>query len=148
MLKKKMFAVATAAALCATAFAAQAKTTKSSAAQTSGTSSSETQATSKESKDTSRAMPFYGKIGTVDKANKTFTIEGKKSTRTFSTTDATKMEKSGGATATWEDLKAGEFVRGSAIKKSEGQYIARSIKLGQKERTASSAQPETKAKKQ
>jgi hypothetical protein len=147
MLKKKMFAVATAVALCATAFAstAQAKAAKgSSAAATSGTSASMDQSGEKAS---SRAIPFYGKIGTVDKANKTFTIEGKKSTRTFSATDSTKMEKAGGVAATWDDLKPGEYIRGSATKKAEGQYTAMSIKIGQKEKTASAAQS-GKSKKQ
>lgn len=155
MLKRKMFAVATAVALCSAAAlttatpSAHAKAAKSAnTAQTSGTSSmaasSETQGASKES---SRPIPFYGKIGTVDKANKTFTIEGKKSTRTFSATEATKLEKAGGTAATWEDLKPGEYVRGSATKKAEGQYTAMSIKLGQKEKTASAAQT-SKAKKQ
>lgn len=153
MLKKTMFAVLSAAALCAAPLSMQAKTAEKTAPSTTSPSAAASPAApgskAEESVTTkpSRPIPFVGKIGTVDKANKTFTIEGKKSTRTFTTTDSTKIEK-GGSPASWNDLQAGEYVRGSALKKSEGQYQAMSIKIGPKEQKASTAQPQGKAKKQ
>ena len=144
MLKKTMYAVATAAALCAVAFNAEAKTQKSSTAAPAKTEAkADAEATSKTS---SRPIPFYGTIGKVDKANKTFTIEGKKSTRTFTATESTKLDK-GGVAATWNDILPGEYVRGSAMKTGESSYTAMSIKLGPKEKTASAAEPESKSKK-
>ncbi len=141
-MKKTMFAVVAVAALCAASLNVEAKTAAKNAPVTTGSNAKMEESQAKPA----RPIPFYGKIGTVDKANKTFTIEGKKSTRTFTLTDSTKMDKMGAA-ATWDDLKTGEYVRGSAMKKSEGQYEAMSVKIGQKEKTASAAKPESKAKK-
>jgi len=145
MLKKTMFAVICAVALCATNLTVEAKSAKNAPATT-GTNSAKTEETTPAA--STRPIPYYGKIGMVDKANKTFTIQGKKSTRTFTATDSTKMEKAGGGAATWEDLKAGEYVRGSATKKGEGQYMAMSVKIGPKEQKASTSQPQSKSKKQ
>ncbi len=144
MLKKTMYAVVSAAALCAAALTAEAKAAAPKAPPANAAVTTEAQAPAK---TPARAVPFYGKIGAVDKANKTFTIEGKKSTRTFTTTATTKIEKMGMG-ASWDDFKTGEYVHGSAMKKAEGQYEAVSVKLGQKEKTASAVQPESKPKKQ
>jgi len=148
MLKKTMFAVICAVALCAANVTGQAKTAAKNAPATSGSNAAGSQAGENTPPASTRPIPYYGKVGMVDKANKTFTIEGKKSTRTFSTTDSTKMEKTGGAAATLDDLKTGEYVRGSAMKKGEGQYQAVSVKIGPKEQKASTAQPQGKSKKQ
>jgi hypothetical protein len=139
MLKKRLLAVAVIASLCAAPFAAEAKT-KSSTSSTQSMAT-ETKATEKAS---TKPIPFYGKVTSVDTAKKTFTIEGKKSTRTFTATATTKM----GEGASWDAVKPGEYVRGSAMKKSTGQYDLVSLKIGQKEKTATSTKPETKTKKQ
>ena len=148
MLKKTMFAVICAVALCANG-AVQAKTAAKNAPATATTDGAKTgDATQANAPTSTRPLPFYGKIGTVDKANKTFTIEGKKSTRTFSMTDTTKLEKAPGVAATWDDLKAGEYVRGSATKTAQDHYVALSVKIGPKEQKASSTQAQGKSKKQ
>src|SRR5687768_6136884 len=77
-----------------------------------------TEAAKTEVSDASKPMPFHGKISAVDAAAKTFTIQGKESSRVFTITDTTKLAKAG-APATWADLIAGEAVRGRALKKSE-----------------------------
>ena len=48
----------------------------------------------------------------------------------------------------WDDLKAGEYVRGSATKTAQNQYVALSVKIGPKEQKASATQAQGKAKKQ
>lgn len=78
------------------------------------------------------AIPYRGDISAIDAGAKTFTIKGKKSKeRIFAITPTTKLLKDGNPAA-WEDLKVGEAVRGSAVKKSEGQYEAMSVKMGAK----------------
>ena len=149
MLKKTMFAVICAVVLFAANGAVQAKTATKNAPATATTDGAKAgEATQANAPTSTRPMPFYGKIGTVDKANKTFTIEGKKSTRTFSMTDTTKLEKAPGVAATWDDLKAGEYVRGSATKTAQDHYVALSVKIGPKEQKASTTQAQGKAKKQ
>ena len=147
MMKKTMYAIAVAVALCTTTLTAETTTAAKNATATpvTPTTTAKTSDPGPAKPAAARAIPFYGKIGTVDKASKTFTIEGKKSARTFTTTASTKMEKVGGA-ATWDDLKTGESVRGSALKKAEGHYEAVTVRIGQKEKKVSSTQPQSKPK--
>ncbi len=51
-----------------------------------------------------RPIPFHGVATTVDQAGKSFTIEGKTTSRTFKATDQTNITK-GGAAATFAELK-------------------------------------------
>lgn len=76
------------------------------------------------------AIPYRGSIAAVDAAAKTFTLKGK-SIRVFAITSSTKLLKESNPGA-WEDVKVGEYVRGNAVKKAEGQYEAMSVKLGPK----------------
>lgn len=85
-----------------------------------------------------RNPPYRGNIDTADAAAKTFTIKGKKNTRTFTTTATTKLLKRAGGEATFADLKPGEYVTGSAKKTGDNAYEALSVKVGPKlEPTAS-----------
>lgn len=77
------------------------------------------------------AIPYRGDVAAIDAGAKTFTLKGKSKERIFAITSTTKLLKDG-SPATWEDLKVGEAVRGSAIKKTEGQYEAVSVKFGAK----------------
>ena len=76
-----------------------------------------------------RAVPFRGKIASVDAKAKTFSIAGKETTRVIKITDQTKITKQG-ADATMKDVVADEEVRGSYWKKEDGSLEARSVKLG------------------
>ena len=86
------------------------------------------------------AIPYRGDIASMDAGAKTFTLKGKIKDRVFAVTPATRLLKDGNP-GNWEDLKVGEAVRGSAIKKDDGRYEAMSVKLGAK--NAGSAQPKT-----
>ncbi|MBV9658296.1 MAG: hypothetical protein JO295_09320 [Verrucomicrobia bacterium] len=82
---------------------------------------------------TQRNPPFRGTITSADAAAQTFTIQGKVKTRVFKVTSETKLLKRAGGAATFADLKAGEYVTGSAKKLGEGQFEAESVKVGPKE---------------
>lgn len=94
-----------------------------------------------------RNPTFHGNIDAADAAAMTFTLKGKKNTRTFTVTPATKLLKRTGGEATWADLKAGEYVTGSAKKTGEDAYQAVSVKVGPKPETAASPAPAKKPRK-
>ncbi|MGH8163155.1 MAG: hypothetical protein ACREP1_02330, partial [Rhodanobacteraceae bacterium] len=84
----------------------------------------------KEMKKSERAIPYHGKIASVDSAAKTFTITTKSgSSRVFMMTDDTKIMKDGAA-GTMTDVAADEMVRGQYWKKSDGTMVAKSVMLG------------------
>lgn len=78
-----------------------------------------------------RALPYHGKVASVDAAAKTFTIAGKTSSRVFKVTDTTAIMKQG-APATMADIVADEEVRGSYWKKEDGSLEAKKVTLGPK----------------
>ncbi len=80
---------------------------------------------------TARALPYHGKIASVDSTAKTFTIAGKTSSRVFKVTDKTEIMKAGAA-ATMADIVADEEVRGSYWKKEDGTLEAKKVTLGPK----------------
>lgn len=82
--------------------------------------------------------PFKGTISAIDKDAKTITLKGKVKERVITLTDDTKITKDGVA-ATWDDLKAGEAVRGQIVKADDGKEIAKSVMLGEKPREAPKA---------
>jgi len=94
------------------------------ASQAASTSSTEKAAAKK-----NRAVPFRGKIASVDATAKTITLAGKDSTRVIKITDQTRMTKQN-AEATMSDLVADAEVRGSYWKKEDGSLEARNVKIG------------------
>ena len=72
-----------------------------------------------------RPIAYHGKIASVDATAKTFTV----GTRAIKVTDQTKIMKQGAA-ATMADIVADEEVRGSYLKKEDGTFEAKSVKLG------------------
>ncbi|MBA3830344.1 MAG: hypothetical protein H0X34_00325 [Chthoniobacterales bacterium] len=76
-----------------------------------------------------RAIPYRGKVASVDAAAKTFTIAGKTGSRVFKITDQTQIMKQG-APATMADIVADEEMRGSYWKKSDGSLEAKKVNLG------------------
>jgi hypothetical protein len=89
---------------------------------------------SKPKRDT---VPFNGKIASVDKDAKTFTI----GERTFQITAETKIMKAGKA-ATLGDAVVGEEVGGVAKKSEDGKLMVTSVRFGPKPDAA--VQPEKK----
>ncbi|MEA3187999.1 MAG: hypothetical protein QOD99_1829 [Chthoniobacter sp.] len=80
-----------------------------------------------------KALPFKGKIASVDKDKKTFSVESKKGEgRTFTVPASAKLLKNETETATWDDLKVGEVVRGTYLKSADGTMEVGSLKLGAK----------------
>jgi hypothetical protein len=86
-------------------------------------------------KKTNRAVPFRGKIASVDTTAKTFSLAGKDSTRVIKITDQTRIMKQG-AEATMNDIVADAEVRGSYWKKEDGSLEARNVKVGPFDATA------------
>ena len=86
-----------------------------------------------------RPIPFNVTIFAVDKAAKTFSTQNKeKKIRVFAITPETKITKSA-KPAGFEELKAGENVRGSALKKGEGHFDVLSAEIGAKDESAKAA---------
>lgn len=76
-----------------------------------------------------RAIPFHGKIASVDAKAKTFTVAGKEKSRTFKITDKTAVTKNG-QPATISDVTANEDARGSYWKMPDGSMEVKTLKLG------------------
>ena len=95
-----------------------------------------------------KPLPFKGKIASVDKDKKSFTIESKKEGggRAFTVTDASKLMKGANDTATWDDLTVGQEVRGSYKKAASGALEIVKVSVGPKEEGAEKPKTEKKAK--
>jgi hypothetical protein len=87
-----------------------------------------------------KAVPYHGKIASVDAAAKTFTIKGKTKDRVFTITDKTTITKDGAA-ADISALVAGEEVTGQATKSGDN-WDALKVYLGVKEKGAKGAKKE------
>ena len=79
-------------------------------------------------KEKTRGMPFAGKLGVVDKVDKTITVKGKEKDRVFHITSKTRIMKAG-KPATLEDGVVGEEVAGFA-REVEGKLEAASVRFG------------------
>ena len=80
-------------------------------------------------KQGTRPLPFHGMISAVDQNAKTFTIAGKKQSRTFTVTDKTSITK-GAKTATVQDITENEEASGSYWRNADGSLEAKMVKLG------------------
>lgn len=96
-----------------------------------------------------KAMGMYVKVDTIDAATKTFTHKNKDGTEVkFVATEKTEV-KNGEAAATFADIKVGDTVSGSRIKKSATEYdVVKITKFGpapeKKTKTPGEAKPEEK----
>lgn len=79
----------------------------------------------------SARVPFHGKLGAVDKAKMTITIEGKEKPRVIHVTATTRITKAG-KTATLGDGVVGEEVAGQLVKAEDGRENALSLRFGPK----------------
>ncbi len=97
---------------------------------------------------TDRAVPFHGRISSVDQTAKTFTIAGKEKARVFKVTDTTLLTRAG-APAGMRDVQANDEVRGTYVKAPDGSLDTRMVKLGpmtDAEKAASTKSSKKKAK--
>jgi hypothetical protein len=78
-----------------------------------------------------KALPFHGKVVSVDSAAMTFTV----GTMTIAISSTTKITKDG-QPAIFADITAGEMVSGSYKKDAEGKMNASSVKIGQPKKKA------------
>ena len=99
-----------------------------------------------------KSLPMYSRADTIDVAAKTFTSKRKDGVEVKHVlTDKTEI-KNGEAAATLADIKVGDYVSGSRIKKSETEYeVVKISKFGpkaeKKEKAAAPAAPATPAPK-
>ena len=99
-----------------------------------------------------KSLPMYSRADTIDAAAKTFTSKRKDGVEVKHVlTDKTEI-KNGEAAATLADIKVGDYVSGSRIKKSETEYeVVKISKFGpkaeKKEKAAAPAAPATPAPK-
>ena len=114
-----------AVALCALA-SAQTPRTSSSPSASPKTAASPAGSAAKQG---TRPLPFHGMISAVDQNAKTFTIAGKKQSRTFTVTDQTSITK-GAKSATMQDITENEEASGSYWRNADGTLEAKMVKLG------------------
>ncbi len=77
------------------------------------------------------AVPFQGTISATDANAMTVTLTGAGKERVITLNADTKITKDS-ADAKFEDLKAGEKIRGQIMKSEDGKEIAKSVMLGEK----------------
>jgi hypothetical protein len=80
------------------------------------------------------AIPFHGKLGSVDKVNKTITLDDKNK-RTLEVISTTKIMKAG-KPALLDDAVVGEDVAGQYMKSEDGKLVAKSLRFGPKPEAA------------
>jgi hypothetical protein len=80
-----------------------------------------------------KAIPLYTEVSAIDAATKSFTHKNKDGKEVkFNVTDKTEI-KNGDAAAKFEDIKVGDYVSGSRIKKSDSEYdVVKITKFGPK----------------
>jgi len=80
-----------------------------------------------------KPMAMYSEVATIDAAGKSFTHKNKDGKEVkFVITDKTEI-KNGDAAAKFEDIKVGDYVSGSRLKKSETEYeVIKISKFGPK----------------
>jgi hypothetical protein len=93
----------------------------------------------------SKAVPFHGKVASVDKSAKTITLDDKNK-RTFQVTSETKIKKDN-KPATLDDVTAGENISGSYKKGEDNKLILNSLYVGEKATASSKKKDKSEAPK-
>lgn len=94
-----------------------------------------------------RAVAFKGQATGIDKSAKTFTIEGKKASKTIKVTDKTTVTKDG-APAQFSELTDDTLVTGSYWKHEDGTMEAKTLKIGGPTEAEKAAKAKKKASKE
>ncbi|MEI9898232.1 MAG: hypothetical protein WDN28_31345 [Chthoniobacter sp.] len=95
-----------------------------------------------------KPIPLYSEVTTIDTAGKSFTHKNKDGKEVkFVLTDKTEV-KNGKAEAKFEDIKAGDWVSGLRLKKSDTEYeVLKITKFGPKTEKKPDATPAKGAEK-
>ena len=126
-----MFAAMAGLAFATPTFAAEKKEKSAKPAAEKPAAPAETKPAAAEEK--ARAIPFQGKVASVDAAAKIFTTKNKDGKEnTFSLTDKTQIVKADGSAGKIGDIKADEVVRGTRTKLGENKWEVVKVTLGAK----------------
>lgn len=91
-----------------------------------------------------KPLPYQGDIASIDPTAKSFVVKNKQGkAHVFTITDKTVITKADGA-GTFDDIKVGEYVRGSRLKTGDAQWDALTVTIGQKEESAKNKQAAAK----
>lgn len=89
-----------------------------------------------------RPLPFNGKVFAIDKEASTFSTENKeKKIRVYAITPETKFTKKG-APYSFENLKTGDEIRGTALPKGDGHFETVEVSVGNAEEAKPVATPQ------
>lgn len=81
-----------------------------------------------------KLLPYQGEVDAVDTSAKTFVLKNKDGkAHTFSVTDQTQIIHGDASPAQFDEIKVGEWVRGSRIKTGEAKWDAVKVTIGKKE---------------
>jgi hypothetical protein len=81
-----------------------------------------------------KLLPYQGEVDAVDTATKTFVLKNKDGkAHTFSVTDQTQLMHGDASPAQFDEIKVGEWVRGSRIKTGDAKWDAVKVTIGKKE---------------
>jgi hypothetical protein len=89
-----------------------------------------------------KGMPFYGKVGAVDRTANTLALEGKEKKRLFYVTSATKIHRDK-QPARLEDVAVGQWVGGFVRPDANGRPIVENLNLAVTQRNAGSTATNT-----
>jgi hypothetical protein len=84
-----------------------------------------------------KGMPFYGKVGAIDKAANTITLDGKEKKRIFYFTSATKVHRDK-QPAKVDDVVLGQWVGGFVRPDANGRPIVENLNLAVTQRNTGS----------
>ena len=97
-----------------------------------------------------KPLPMHTHVDTIDAAGKSFTHKNKTGVEVKNVMTATSEIKNGDKTATFADIKVGDWVSGLHLKKSDTEYeVVKITKFGPEEKKAAKpdAKPGTEPKK-
>jgi hypothetical protein len=89
-----------------------------------------------------KGLPFYGKVGAIDRAANTLTLEGREKTRLFYLTSATRVRRDK-QPATLEDVAVGQWVGGFVRPDAGGRPVVETLNLAVVQRNSGSTATNT-----
>jgi hypothetical protein len=135
----KQYLISTVIALLASAFATPSfavEKKKVAAEKPAAKTAEPAKAAEKKEAATSRTLPYQGEVDAVDATAKTFTLKNKDGKEhVFAVGEKTQLLKADNTAATFDDIKVGEWVRGSRVKIADGKWDAVKVTIGKKEGT-------------
>ena len=81
-----------------------------------------------------KLLPYQGEVDAVDASNKTFVLKNKDGkAHTFTVSEQTQLMHGDASPAHFDEIKVGEWVRGSRIKTGEAKWDAVKVTIGKKD---------------